>query len=49
MPTYDYEDDLFSISPKPQILHKLKELYISFNDKHSGLTIQAREKNQKAN
>lgn len=41
MNTYDYEYELFRISPRLQSLRDLKELYISFNERNAGHPMQA--------
>lgn len=41
MNTYDYEDALFRISPRLRTLRDLKELYIQFNIRNAGNTLQA--------
>ena len=41
MNTYDYESDLFRISPRLKKLRDLKELYIQFNSRNAGHPMRA--------
>lgn len=41
MNTYDYEAELFRISPRLERLRNLKEMYINFNDRNAGHPMQA--------
>ena len=41
MNTYDYEAELFRISPRLETLRDLKERYIQFNSRNTGLPMQA--------
>ena len=43
MNTYDYEDSLFRIDPNLKDFRDLKELYIQFNSRNAGKTIEARK------
>ena len=43
MNTYDYESELFRISPRLRILRDGKEKYIQFNSRNAGRPIQASE------
>lgn len=42
MCTYDYQDELFRISPRLEYLRDLKERYIQFNNKNYGKPMDAR-------
>lgn len=43
MNTYDYEYELFRISPRLQDLRDLKEMYVCFNERNAGHPMQAKE------